>query len=158
MRSLGLDLGERHTGVAVSDPHGMIAFPLTVIEHRDDEQVLSRVLQMCDERGVSRLVVGMPYLMDGQEGSQAAWARALTDKLRARTGRVVELWDERLSTWSAERALREAGPRRRTKDRVHPDAVAAAYILQSYLDHLHSGEDAEEEQAVSEHQDDAPNI
>lgn len=157
MRSLGLDLGERHTGVSVSDPRGMIAFPLTVIEHRDEEHVLSRVLQMCDERGVLRLVVGMPYSMDGREGSQAAWTRALAEKLKARTGRPVELWDERLSTWSAERALREVRSGRRKKDRAHPDAVAAAYILQSYLDHVHSSEESREGQAMSESHDDAPN-
>lgn len=132
-RALGLDVGERRIGVAIADELGMIASPLMMIERRQGDLVAIRDLARA--RDVDRLVIGLPTGMSGREGPQAATVRAFATELLAvvDSGLRIEFWDERLTTAVAERALRDQGMRRnRRKGDV--DAIAAAVILQGYLD------------------------
>lgn len=132
-RALALDVGERRIGVAISDELGLIASPLTTIERRQGD--LETIGSLVAGRGASCVVVGLPTGLSGREGPQAAAVRAFVEQLRAAIDATVPIafWDERLTTVVAERALREHGSRR-NKHRAEVDAVAAAVILQGYLD------------------------
>ncbi|HVE94713.1 MAG TPA: Holliday junction resolvase RuvX [Acidimicrobiales bacterium] len=134
MRVLGLDLGERRIGVAVSDTTGTIASPHDVIRRRGDrlaEHV--EIAAAVSDVGAVLIVVGLPRSMSGRDGPAAKSVRAEVAELGARVPVPVELWDERLSTVTANRALIEGGVRRRAR-RDSVDKVAAAVILQSWLD------------------------
>lgn len=130
MRSLGLDIGERRVGVAVSDPLGIHAYPLETLQDVDPEALKKYVSEKIAE-GVREVVIGLPLTLRGREGAQAAVVRRYADALRALPSLEVVLWDERLSTVEANRRLRERGKGRR---RAKVDAAAASLILQSYLD------------------------
>jgi len=134
MRSLGLDLGDRRTGVAISDPLGILASPLTVIEHKNDATDIDMIMEMVHKYQVEIIIVGMPRSMDGTTGIQAEKVRVFTDKLKQRSPVPVEFRDERLTTVTAKRMLEEAGSRRSgKKKKIEYDAAAAAVILQSHL-------------------------
>ncbi len=132
-RVLALDVGERRIGVAVSDETGTIATPITTIVRGGDD--LTSVQGLVVEWAADRLVVGLPIGLSGREGPQAASVRAYAGSLATRLGPEppIDFWDERLTTAIAERALVAAGTRRAQR-RERIDAVAAAVILQSYLD------------------------
>lgn len=132
-RLLGLDIGRRRVGAALSDPSGLLASPLAVLEVPNSTALLDQIVRWIEQHGVVRIVVGLPLLLDGNEGEESAYVRGLVKGLQERVGVPVELWDERLSTVAAERALLESGMRR-AKRRQRRDAVAAALLLQSYLD------------------------
>ncbi len=132
-RLLGLDPGHRRIGVAVSDPSRLLASPLGVIEVRKAGDELAQVCALVERYGVVGIVVGHPLLLDGTVGEEARRAELWAGRLRERVTVAVELWDERLSTAAAERALLEGGMRRE-KRRLRRDAVAAALMLQGYLD------------------------
>ena len=130
---MGLDVGERRIGVAIADELGMISSPLTIVQRRDGD--LAELRDLAIANGVDRLVVGLPTGLSGREGPQAAVVRQFSDALEVTVGPAIRVifWDERLTTAVAERALQESGTwRRRRKGDV--DAVAAAVILQGYLD------------------------
>ncbi|MBI2895046.1 MAG: Holliday junction resolvase RuvX [Deltaproteobacteria bacterium] len=131
VRILGVDLGEKRVGVALSDETGTIASPLGVIERVGDRTLVIDLKRLVREHGVGSVVVGLPVHMDGREGPEAEHARKVAALLSEKAGVPVELWDERLSTVQAQRAVRASGKRRR---RPPIDAVAAALILQSFLD------------------------
>lgn len=131
-RILGLDIGERRIGVAVSDEMGMIASPVGMIRRESD--VARELKAMIAKYGAVRLVAGLPVGFSGREGPQAAVVREFTDALAREIDVPLEYWDERLSTAVAERSL-IAGGTRRNKRKEKIDAVAAAVILQGYLDH-----------------------
>lgn len=133
-RVLGIDLGTKRIGLALSDPLGITAQPLETLNRVGPRKDL-RALEDCVRRnGVTRVVVGLPLLLSGEEGSQAAAAREEAERLRQRLGNVpVVLWDERLTTVQAERAMLEGNVRRR-KRKTRVDALAAVLILQGYLD------------------------
>ncbi len=131
-RMLGLDIGERRIGVAVSDELGTIASPVGMI--RRERDVAAEVRDLIAEYGAVRVVAGLPIGMSGREGPQAQVVRAFVDGLAEQLDVPVEFYDERLSTAVAERSL-IAGGTRRAKRRDKVDAVAAAVILQGYLDH-----------------------
>lgn len=131
-RMLGLDIGERRIGVAVSDELGTIASPVGMI--RRERDVAAEVRALVARYGAVRVVAGLPVGMSGREGPQAQAVRAFVDDLAGRLDVPVEFYDERLSTAVAERSL-IAGGTRRAKRRDKVDAVAAAVILQGYLDH-----------------------
>jgi putative holliday junction resolvase len=133
MRSLGLDVGDRRIGVALSDPLGMLASPLLVIEQKDEAANISAILQIVKQHQVELIIVGMPQSMDGSMGSQAEKVMAFTEKLKQQSSVRVEYRDERLTTVSAKRMLLEANSRRSTRKKGTYDAAAAAIILQSYL-------------------------
>lgn len=131
MRILGVDLGARRVGLAVSDDGGMIASPLRVATVRDVQGAVQAVCQAANEVEAGRIVLGFPRDMSGKVGLKAREAESFADALRAE-GLDVVLWDERLTTAEAERSLREANLSRKQRKR-HLDAVAAQRILQAYL-------------------------
>ncbi|HYM91907.1 MAG TPA: Holliday junction resolvase RuvX [bacterium] len=131
-RFLGLDLGTRRIGVALSDPTGTVATPLLVLAHTDRRRDLAAVARLAAAHGVARIVVGWPRNMDGTRGPAARRAEAFADALRRLVDVPIDLWDERLSTVAADRTLREVGVRR-DRRRVVRDQIAAALILQAYL-------------------------
>ncbi len=133
MRILGIDHGERRVGLALSDEDGRIAQPLSTVPRRDPKVLLTDLAEIVREREVSRIVVGLPLMLDGREGASARRARRFAERLEETTGVTVELWDERLTTVAAQRALGEAGVKR-AGQRAMVDRVAAALLLQSYLD------------------------
>jgi putative holliday junction resolvase len=132
-RILALDLGEKRIGVAISDERRTLARSLLVFKRSSRAADFARIGELVAEHGVALILVGLPVRLDGIEGGKAAWARdygaALGDELRIAT----EFWDESLSTVKAEASLQARGePRRKRRGRI--DAVAAAIILQDYLD------------------------
>jgi putative holliday junction resolvase len=130
---LGLDLGERRVGVAISDPSGKIATPLLQFEPKNRRDLIQYVVHLAAEHGVQRVVVGLPLLTDGTVGEQARRTQAVVDILKTTLAVSVATWDERFSTAEADAAMRGAGlsPAERKARR---DKVAASLILQSYLD------------------------
>ena len=131
MAILGLDVGEKRIGVALAD--GLLAIPLTVIDRAGEEADMERVLALAEEHEVKRIVVGLPRSLDGSIGRQAERVLAFSRVLSESTDVPVDTWDERLSTVAAERLLSDAGVKRE-KRRARRDAMAAAIILQAYLD------------------------
>jgi len=136
MRSLGLDIGDKRIGVALSDPGGILASPYTIINCRDETQDIEAIIEIVSQHQVERIVVGFPRSMDGSISKQARKVEAFTRRLSGCTNVPVELRDERLTTVSARRLMREASPKR-TRKKSRYDAVAAAIILQGYLDEKH---------------------
>jgi len=135
LRALGLDVGERRIGVAVSDPDGTVAVPVTVVERKSEAEALGRIAALIRDHEVDRIVVGMPRSLDGSLGKQARAVQSFAESLKNCTDLPVVDWDERLSTLHAERMMVEAGVKRR-KRKGRLDSVAAAIILQGYLDRL----------------------
>ena len=154
MRSLGLDVGDKRTGVAVSDPLGILATPLTVLVSKDEDALINEILKLVEQHKTECIVVGLPRRLNGELGTQAGKVTALADKLseRAKQSNLnqldVQLWDERFSTKAAERLKTEAGGKgsklrsrakrgaknHRFSVKAEVDAVAAAFILQGFLD------------------------
>jgi len=165
VRSLGLDVGDRRTGVAISDAEGMLATPLTVLESPNEDALIDSVLGLVGQHRVERIVVGLPRHMDGQLGRQAGKVNAFVERLRLKASEKsldghliafdIQMWDERLSTQTAERLRTEArskgqklrsatkkGARHHSfRARSGIDAIAAALILQGYLDSLKESEE-----------------
>jgi putative holliday junction resolvase len=133
VRVLAVDPGSKRVGLAISDPTGTIAQPLTTVAGEPSDTLPSRLADIAREKEVSRIIVGLPRRMDGSYGPEAKSARELADRLRKASGLPVELVDERLTTVAAERSLLEGGVRR-AKRRRAVDRVAAALLLQSSLD------------------------
>ena len=136
IRILGLDVGEKRIGLAVSDPLGITAQGLSVLIRKNRESDLARLLEVAREYGVQEIVVGLPRHLDGRESKQAPAIMNLAQALGDTLGVVVTPWDERLTTVEAERVLLEADLSRRRRRRV-VDQVAAVLILQSYLEYRH---------------------
>ena len=132
-------MGGRRIGVAVSDPGGLLAFPLRALERRGAEADIEAVLVLAHQQGAEAIVVGVPYSLDGSAGPQAQKVLAFSQALRGRSPLPVALWDERLSTVEAERRLREVGVQP-SREKGRRDAAAAAVVLQSYLDAQWPGE------------------
>ena len=130
-RVMALDVGGKRIGVAVSDETGLIATPVRYVTrgHRDRAELR----RIAIEFEICRLVVGLPTGLSGREGPQAADVRAYANPLATALGLPLEYWDERLTTAIAERSLIASGARRDQR-RKQVDAVAAAVILQGYLD------------------------
>ncbi len=133
MRILAIDPGTVRLGLALSDPTGVIASPLRVLRRSGLDQDLAQIAGIARQHGVERIVVGLPRRMDGTLDAAAEAARSFAGAVQQATGLGVELWDERLTTVAAERHLLDAGTRR-TRRRATVDAVAAALLLQNYLD------------------------
>ncbi len=133
MRVLGLDIGSKRIGVAISDELGFTAQGLETLICKNPDADLEQIARLAAEYHVREIVVGMPYNMNGTEGPQAQKVRALMERIAERTHRAVQEWDERLSTVAADRALLEADMSR-SKRRKVIDKIAAVIILQGYLD------------------------
>jgi putative holliday junction resolvase len=123
VRVLALDHGAARCGCAVSDPSGTLATPLAVVERPDTRRGLGRITALADELGAERVVVGLPLTLAGDEGEQAAEARAFADSLRGRIDVPIDLYDERLTTRMAAA----------TGGQADEDSIAAAHLLESYL-------------------------
>jgi len=132
-RTLGLDLGDRKLGVAISDPLGMTAQGVMTYERVGDVRDIEWLRGICAEREVTRLVVGLPRNMNGSEGPRAEKSRRFARALHEALGLPVFLWDERLSTAEAERVLIQADVSRQKRGLVI-DKLAAQILLQGYLD------------------------
>lgn len=131
-RLLGIDVGERRIGVAMSDPDGILATGIEVLDRKRVDPV-ARIRALALEHAVTTAIVGLPLNMDGTEGRSAVMARDLGGALERKAGLVVIYVDERLTTVSAENALIEGGMRRKDRKGV-VDRIAAQLILQGYLD------------------------
>jgi putative holliday junction resolvase len=134
---LGVDLGDARTGLALSDELRLLAHPLETIASGAAGPVLLRIKQIISDKDVERVVIGLPRHMNGTLGAGAKKAKQFADKLRAEIQCEVVMWDERLSTQAAHRALRESGKKTR-QTRSVVDQVAAQMILQGYLDRLNA--------------------
>lgn len=143
MRSLALDVGDQRIGLAISDDLGLTAQALVTLKRRGLRADLAALGQIVAEREVGEVVVGLPLQLDGRPGPQAEKVRGLAEALQAALPVPVVFWDERLSTKAAERALLEGGVRRAKRKRV-VDQVAAALILQGYLDRKSHGRQPED--------------
>ena len=133
-RALGVDPGEARIGLALSDALGMTAQPLETLECVGPKKDLNRIVERAREHEVSTIVIGLPLLMSGEEGSAAAASREMAEGLRRRVqGIEIVLWDERLTTVVAERTMIDADVRR-GKRKKKVDALAAVLILQGWLD------------------------
>jgi len=131
-RILGLDPGERRIGIALTDPDGVIASPHSVIDRRNRD-VADELRRICEESDVALIVVGLPTGLSGKAGPAVDAARAVADLAAGATGLPVVFQDERFTTVTAEAALLEGGVKRKKRRDVR-DKVAAAVILQGYLD------------------------
>lgn len=132
MRVMAIDYGDAHTGVAVSDPTGLLAgFTATVTAYRP-EAVAEKITALAREHGAEELVLGHPRNMDGSRGPRAEKAEALAELLREASGLPVVLWDERRTTIDAHRILFNAGKNAKKRKKT-VDAVAASLILEGYL-------------------------
>jgi len=138
-RTLGLDIGDKRIGVALGDPAGILASPFTIIERQDDITDVTAITAIINQHDVNRVIVGLPRSLDGSLGKQAEKVQAFTQKLASHTDVPVEFRDERLTTVSAKR-LMQAANTKRARRRARDDAIAAALILQGYLDEAHGTE------------------
>ncbi|MBU5350299.1 Holliday junction resolvase RuvX [Paenibacillus sp. FSL W7-1279] len=130
---MGLDYGDRRIGVAISDAFGWTAQGVEVIERRRDEGELDRIAALVKDNEVGEIVVGLPKNMNGTIGPRGEICMEFASTLRESLSLPVHLWDERLSTVSAERTLLEADVSRKKRKQV-VDKMAASLILQNYLD------------------------
>ena len=144
MRALGIDLGSKRIGIAVSDRDGTVATPVDVVERTRDRQATHRAIAaLVEEWEADVVVVGMPYSLDGSIGPAAKAAQDEVEVLRDTVGVPVETYDERLTTVTAQRSITEMqlspGARRKVVDKI-----AAAVMLQSWLDHRRSARPPED--------------
>ncbi len=137
-RLIGIDLGEKTIGLALSDVNRTIASPLETLPRGKFKTDSGKLLALATRFGVGGFVIGLPKNMDGSEGPSAQSARAFVRNLTPLTDLAIVFWDERLSTAAVERTLIEADTSRRRRDEI-VDKVAAAYILQGALDRLGYG-------------------
>jgi len=131
MRVLALDVGERRTGVALSDLLGLLATPLAVLKCASREAEFAAIAALVEKHQVERVVVGYPRSLDGSIGPQARRVDRYVERLKPNLTVPVLMWEEQFSTVQAEQLIHETG-RRVNRERI--DAAAAAVILQSYLD------------------------
>lgn len=138
MRLMGLDYGSKTVGVAVSDPLGLTAQGVETVWRKQENklrQTMARIEELISEYQVERIVLGYPKNMNNTVGERAVKSLEFKEKLEKRTGLPVVMWDERLTTVSANRVLMETGVRRENR-KEHVDEIAAVFILQGYLDYL----------------------
>lgn len=136
-RIIGLDYGTKTVGVAMSDPLGLTAQAVETITRKEENKLrktLARIEVLIAENDVKKIVLGFPKHMNNDVGERAQAALAFKEHLERRTGLPVILWDERLSTMSANRVLMESGVRREER-KQYVDQIAAVFILQGYLDY-----------------------
>ncbi len=137
-RSLGLDVGDKRIGVALSDPDGILASPLIIINRSDAATDMEAILNIVAQYQVGQIVVGLPRSMDGSLGKQAEKVTVFTQRLCQHTQIPVDFRDERLTTVAARR-LMGITDARKTGKKVRDDAIAATLILQGYLDEERKG-------------------
>lgn len=129
---MSVDLGKARTGIAVSDSSESFAFPKTVITEYNTEKLVEKISIFARENNVELIVVGLPKNMDGSEGSRAQECKEIGEKIQAKSGINVVMWDERCTTISAHTALNFTDTKGKKRKQV-VDAVAAVIILEDYL-------------------------
>lgn len=134
-RLLGLDVGTKTVGLALSDVSRFIATPYDTIRRTKFTEDAKAIAEIVDEQGVGALVIGLPINLDGTEGPRAQSTRAFARNLAAHVAKPIVFWDERLSTAAVQRQLIEADVTRKRRAEL-VDRMAAAYILQGALDRL----------------------
>ena len=137
MRIMGLDFGSKTVGVAISDPLLITAQGIEIIRRKDENKLrktLARIEELIIQYEVEEIVLGFPKNMNDTIGERAQLSLEFKDKLERRTGLPVTMWDERLTTVAADRAMMEAGIRREDR-KEYVDKIAAVFILQGYLDY-----------------------
>jgi putative pre-16S rRNA nuclease len=134
VRILAIDPGTVRLGLAISDPSGTIAQPLSVLARRSPGEDLKALAALVEQHEVGLIVIGLPRTMNGRLEAAAEQAQAFGAEVARATGRPVAYWDERLTTVAAERYLIEQGKRRRRR-RQEVDRMAATLLLQGYLDY-----------------------
>ncbi len=132
MRVLAVDFGDRRVGLAISDELGIAAHGLDTVDVVSPRRAANAVVAIANERGAERIVVGMPYAMDGSRGPRAEATAEFIELLRRRTNLPIEEFDERFTTKRAEHTLHELGIDER-RGRGKKDQIAAVFILQDYL-------------------------
>lgn len=138
MRIMGLDFGAKTVGVAVSDPMLLTAQGIEIIRRKDANklrQTLARIEELILQYQVKEIVLGLPKNMNDTLGERVELTLEFKEKLERRTGLPVHMWDERLTTVAADKAMMEAGIRRENR-KEYVDKIAAVFILQGYLDLL----------------------
>ena len=133
-RLLGVDYGLARVGIALSDPLGITAQPLTTLHRRGDKQICREIAQLVEQREVVEVIVGIPLEMSGDRGPAAELVERFVARLKNYLTVPVTLWDERLTSVTAERDLSEAGVKWRRRKKIL-DQVAAAIMLQVVLEH-----------------------
>ncbi len=148
MRIMGLDFGSKTVGVAVSDALLITAQGVEIIRRKEENklrQTLARIEELIVDYQIDEIVLGLPKHMNATEGERVALTNEFKDKLERRTGLPVITWDERLTTVAADKAMIEAGIRRENR-KDYVDKIAAALILQGYLDYKAMQKDLSKEQ------------
>lgn len=138
MRIIGLDVGSKTVGVAVSDELLITAQGIEIVRRKSENklrQTLARIEELIKEYNVEKIVLGFPKNMNNSEGERCEKTLEFKEMLERRTGLTVELWDERLTTVAADNLMMEAGIRRENR-KEYVDQIAASFILQGYLDYL----------------------
>lgn len=142
MRKMGLDFGSKTVGIAISDPLLITAQGIEIVRRKSESklrQTLARIEELIVEYEVDEIVLGYPKNMNDTVGERGEKTLAFKEMLERRTGLDVQLWDERLTTVAADKAMMEAGIRREER-KEHVDRIAAVFILQGYLDYLKNRE------------------
>ncbi len=139
MAVLGIDFGSRRFGLAISDESERIALPLEPMQSRGAREDLAQLRLLVRERGIDRVVVGLPISMDGRRGAQAEAVDRFAEALREELALPVDLLDERWTTREAERALEGGSRRGRRKKKAVLDSVAATVLLRAYLERRAGG-------------------
>jgi len=141
MKIMGLDLGTKTVGVAISDPLLLTAQPIETITRKEENKLrrtLARIEELIVENDVEKIVLGYPKNMNDSIGERARFSEEFKETLERRTGLEVVLWDERLTTVAADEVLIESGVRRENRKK-YVDQIAAVFILQEYLDSIREG-------------------
>lgn len=135
MRILGLDVGSKTIGVAMSDPLGWTAQGITTIKRKNFKEDIAAVQKIYDDNNVEKIVVGLPKNMNGTIGTTAEMVIDLCDRFKKEFSPEIIMWDERLTTVAAHKAMLEADLSREKRKKI-VDKIAAIYILQGYLDRI----------------------
>jgi putative Holliday junction resolvase len=135
MRILGLDVGDKTIGVAVSDPLGYTAQGITTIRRKNVKLDIEEIIKYCNEYGCDTIVVGLPKNMNGTIGPSGEKVLGLCEEIKKSFEGKIDMWDERLTTVAAHRAMLEADLSRAKRKKI-VDKIAAIYILQGYMDRL----------------------
>ncbi len=135
MRIMAIDYGDAHTGIAISDPTGLLTGYTTTIDAYTPQKVVAAIVDLVQTHQVDTLVLGYPKNMDGSEGPRAEKSRALKTLLEEAVGLPIVLWDERRTTVDAHHILYQAGKNAKKRKKA-VDAVAASLILEGYLTRL----------------------
>jgi putative holliday junction resolvase len=135
VRIMALDVGDKHVGVALSDPLGILATPHSIIERRGESDDVAAIIQIVDQYQVKRIIIGLPLSLAGNVGEQAEKVHIFAGHLVKNTSIPVELRDERMTTVSAKRLMHE-GRNKKGKHIGRDDAAAAAVLLQTYIEEI----------------------